>query len=73
MVLIMKKQIMIETQIFYTDTGGSSWYSDIGFKLNVKKLLLTSNVQFAFENNLNGINQLVPKARLIIGLNYLLK
>jgi len=30
-------------------------------------------VQFAFENNLNGINQLVPKARLIIGLNYLLK
>ena len=57
----------------YTDTGGSSWYSDIGFKLNVKNLLLTSNVQFAFENNLNGTNQLVPKARLIIGLNYLLK
>ena len=57
----------------YRDTGGSSWYSDIGFKLNVKNILLTSNVQFAFENNLNGTNQLVPKARLIIGLNYLLK
>jgi hypothetical protein len=57
----------------FTDTGGSSWYSDIGFKLNVKNILLTSNVQFAFENNLNGTNQLVPKARLIIGLNYLLK
>jgi hypothetical protein len=57
----------------YSDTGGNSWYSDFGFKLNVKNILLTSNVQFAFENNLNGTNQLVPKARLIIGLNYLLK
>jgi len=57
----------------YSDTGGNSWYSDFGFKLNGKNILLTSNVQFAFENNLNGTNQLVPKARLIIGLNYLLK
>ena len=57
----------------YTDRGGNSWYSDIGFKLNVKNIWLTSNVQFDFENNLNGTNQLVPKSRLIIGLNYLLK
>lgn len=57
----------------YIDTGGNSWYSDIGFKLNVKNILLTANMQFDFENNLNGTNQLVPKSRLIIGLNYLLK
>jgi len=57
----------------YTDTGGSSMYGDFGFKLYKKNILLTSNVQFDFENNLNGTNQLVPKSRLIIGINYLLK
>jgi len=48
-------------------------YGDFGFKLYKKNILLTSNVQFDFENNLNGTNQLVPKSRLIIGINYLLK
>jgi len=57
----------------YLDTGGSSLYGDFGFKLYIKNILLTSNVQFDFENKLNGTNQLVPKSRLIIGLNYLLK
>lgn len=57
----------------YYDTGGKTVYGDLGLRFYRKNILLTTNVQHSIYNNLNGANQLVPKTRVIIGINYFIK
>lgn len=58
------------TRIEHYDTGGKVWFSNFGFQLFTKKIVLFGEYQYAFSNKLNGYTQLLTKNRINIGLNY---
>ncbi len=59
-----------ETTELHYDTGGATYFVNSGLKLYTNTIALTTQLQLATSNQLNGTSQLNSKHRFFAGVNY---